>query len=230
MEQALYLEDHYLKEWDAKVVSANGKYIVLDKTAFYPKGGGQPWDEGMINDYKVVYVGKFGGNISHEVDREGLKTGDLVKCKLNWERRYKLMRMHTAAHVLSAVFMKEGNAKITGGELGLEKSRDDFGMDEFSREKVEDFFRKANEIIKQDLPVKTYYLTREQVLEKPELIKLEKGLPEGVQRLRIVEIEGLDAQPDAGTHVKSLSEIGNIKLLDTVNKGRNNRRVYFSVE
>jgi misacylated tRNA(Ala) deacylase len=177
----------------------------------------------------VVYVGKFGGNISHEVDREGLKVGDLVKCKLDWERRYKLMRMHTAAHVLSAVFMKEGNAKITGGELGLEKSRDDFGMEEFSKGLVEEFVRKANGIVKQDLPVKTYYMSREEVLARPELIKLEKGLPDGVQELRIVEIEGVDAQPDGGTHVARLGEIGSIVLLDTVNKGRNNRRVYFSV-
>lgn len=230
MSEALYLEDHYLREWDAKVVSANGKFIVLDKTAFYPKGGGQPWDEGTINDFRVIYVGKFCGEISHQVDREGLNAGDVVKCGLDWDRRYKLMRMHSAAHVLSAVFMKEGGAKITGGELGLDKSRDDFGMEEFSKEIVEDYVRKANEIVKRDLPVKTYYMSREEVLAHPELIKLEKGLPEGIERLRIVEIEGLDAQPDGGTHVKSLGEIGEIRIVDVVNKGKNNRRVYFTVK
>ena len=229
MEQALYLEDSYLREWEAKVISANGKFVVLDKTAFYPKGGGQPWDEGFIGDYKVVYVGKFDGEISHEVDREGLKKGDVFKCKLDWERRYKLMRMHTAAHVLSAVFMKEGGAKITGGELGLEKSRDDFSMEEFSKAVVEEYVSKANELIKKDLPVKTYYLSREEVLARPELIKLDKGLLD-LDSFRIVEIEGLDAQPDGGTHVKSLKEIGSIVLLKTENKGKKNRRVYFGVE
>ncbi|MBS7634798.1 alanyl-tRNA editing protein, partial [Candidatus Bathyarchaeota archaeon] len=108
MTKALYLADSYLKECDATVVKVTqGKYVVLDQTIFYPKGGGQPHDTGEIirgdEVFNVVYVGKFGDEISHEVDREGLKEGDKVRCFLDWERRYKFMRSHTAAHLLASL-------------------------------------------------------------------------------------------------------------------------------
>ena len=128
MAKALYMNDSYIKNWNAKVVSVtDDKYVVLDNTAFYPKGGGQPWDEGFIikeiEKYKVIYVGKFSGNISHEVDKPGLKEGDEVSCELDWERRYTFMRYHTASHLISNILYKRANAKITGNQIELDKTR-----------------------------------------------------------------------------------------------------------
>jgi misacylated tRNA(Ala) deacylase len=232
MMEALYMNDSYLKSWTAKVISVkDGQFVVLDKTAFYPNGGGQPWDEGYIykNDekFKVVYVGKFSGNISHEVDKVGLKEGDEVFCELDWKRRYTLMRHHTAAHLLSAIIFKKFNAKITGNQLGIDKSRMDFSMKDYSIEKLHASVNEANEIIEKDLSITTYNIAREEALQKAELTHLAKGLPENVKEVRIVKIGNVDEQADAGTHVKHLKEIGQIQLLKTDNKGKNNRRMYF---
>ena len=235
MAEALYLQDSYLKEWEAVVKEVNqDKFIVLDRTAFYPKSGGQPWDTGTIvvegEKYNVVFVGKFSGEISHEIDRLGLKSGDKVKCALDWERRYKLMRMHTAAHIISQVFNQDTGALITGNQLDLEKSRIDFSVDEFDREKMQSYEDKANEIVQRDLEVTFRILPREEALKDNNLFKLAKGFPEEIKEIRIVSIGDFDIQADGGTHVKTSKEIGKIKFIDFVNKGKNNRRVYYTLE
>ncbi|UCC18452.1 MAG: alanyl-tRNA editing protein [Promethearchaeota archaeon] len=232
MARALYMDDAYLKSWKAKVVSVkDDKYVVLDKTAFYPKGGGQPWDEGFINkgdqNFKVVYVGKFSGNISHEVDQPGLKKGDEVSCELDWERRLTFMRYHTASHLISNLLYNKANAKITGNQIELDKTRMDFSMQNYSPEKLRAFVDEANKIIKQDLPITIDYMSREEVLGKPELARLAMGLPEKIEEFRIVKIGDIDEQVDGGTHIKHLSEIGEIQVIKTVNKGKDNRRMYF---
>ncbi len=230
--ETLYMDDSYLKQWTAKVIDVkDNKYILLDKTAFYPKGGGQPHDMGVIRkngeEYKVIYVGKFSGNISHEVDKPGLKVGDKVDCELDWDRRYLFMRYHTAAHLISNILYKKADAKITGNQIETDKTRIDFSMKEYDPEKLKSFIDEANDIIKKDVPVSTYYLTREEVLKQPHLAKLAIGLPEKIKTLRIVKIGDIDEQVDAGTHVKNLSEINGIKYIKSVNKGKDNRRVYF---
>ena len=232
MARALYMDDSYLKSWNAKVVSVtDDKYIVLDNTAFYPKGGGQPWDEGSIikddQEYKVVYVGKFSGNISHEVDKPGLKEGDQVRCELDWERRYTYMRYHTASHLISNILYKKADAKITGNQIEMDKTRMDFSMQDYSPEKLRAFVDEANSIIEQDLPITIDYMTRDEVLGKPELARLAVGLPENIKEFRIVRIGDIDEQVDGGTHIKHLKEIGKIEVTKTVNKGKNNRRMYF---
>ena len=232
MTEALYMKDSYLKNWDAKVVSVkDDKYIVLDKTAFYPKGGGQPWDEGYIikdgEKFKVVYVGKFSGEISHEVEKLGLKEGDLVKCEIDWERRYTYMRYHTACHLVSNLLFKRANAKITGNQIELDKARMDFSMEDYSPEKLHTYVNEANDIIQKNLPVTIGYMSREEVLQKPELARLAIGLPKNIKEFRIIKIGDIDEQVDGGTHVKNLNEIGKIEILKTVNKGKNNRRLYF---
>ncbi len=234
MAKALYLDDSYLKEFEAKVISVkDGKFVVLDQTLFYPNSGGQPYDTGTLvcggKQYKVVFCGKFGGEISHEVDSSGLKEGDNVVGKIDWDRRYLLMRYHTAAHVISGMFMKNSDAKITGNQLGVDKSRIDFNLENFDRELLEQLIVKSNELISQDLPIRVYEMDREKVEAKPEMVKLAVGLPPGIKKLRIVEIDGFDAQPDGGTHVRSLSEIGKVELLELKNKGKNNRRLYFKL-
>jgi len=237
MGEALYMNDCYLKEFEATVKSvSNGKYVVLDKTCFYPKSGGQLNDTGFFirnsdrKQFTVIYVGKFSGEISHEVEEEGLKQGDKITGKINWERRYKLMRMHTAAHIISAVFHQEAGALITGNQLDLEKSRIDFSLEDFDRDKIDDYIRKSNEIIEEDLPIKIFTISRSNAVNNPSLFKLAKRLPEGINNIRIVEIEGFDKQADGGTHVKSTKEVGKIIFLKAENKGKSNRRIYFKLE
>ena len=216
--KALYMEDSYLKEFKTKVKSVkDGKFVVLEETAFYPNAGGQPYDTGILKtqdkEYKVIFVGKFGGEISHQVEPEGLKEGDEVTGIIDWERRHRLMRMHSAAHVLSAILYKEAGALITGGQLDIEKSRTDFNLENFDREKMIEYIGKANEIIQKDLPIHVKFMPRAEAEKDPSLQKLAKGLPEGIDTIRIVEIENFDQQADGGTHVKSTKEIGKIVYL-----------------
>jgi len=236
---ALYMEDAYLKEFEARIgnVTKGGEnkfFVTLDRTAFYPDSGGQPCDTGKFVkngiEYPVVYVGKFSGKISHEVSKEGLKEGDVVKGIIDWERRYKLMRMHTAAHIICEIFHRHSGALITGNQLGTDKSRIDFSLENFDRDKMTEYFQKANEIIAKDLNIRAYFLPREEAMKMEGITKLANVLPPNVRELRIVEIEGFDMQADGGTHVKSLKEIGRINFVGAENKGKSNRRVYFTLE
>ena len=235
MTEKLFLEDSYLREFTAKVTFVDNKYIKLDRSCFYAKSGGQVNDLGTLTrikdnkEFQVVFVAKIDDDISHEVDEIGLEVGDEVMGKINWGRRYKLMRLHTAAHVLDAVFHEDNGVLITGNELNPEKSRIDFNLQNFSREKVQAFIDKANEIISRDLEVKNYYLKKEEAMKIPGIIKLAQAAPPDLPILRITEISDLDIQADAGTHVKHLMEIGKIILLDIENKGKERKRVYFDV-
>ena len=234
MTRALYLEDSYLRECDGTVVSVkDGKYVVLDQTIFYPKGGGQPWDTGKVlrgeESYNVVYVGKFSGEISHEVDRPGLKEGDRVHCVLDWERRYKLMRSHTAAHLFASLLCTGTGALVTGNQLEQDKIRFDFSLEKFDPEVLRKYLDKANELLREEVLVKWYELPREEALKIPGIIKMADAFPPDIPRLRVVEIVGVDRQADGGTHVRNLMEVGQIKVLKTENKGKQNRRVYFTL-
>lgn len=229
------MDNSYLKSWNTKVTNVKDeKYITLEQTAFYPKGGGQPWDEGFIikngQEFKVTYVGKFSGIISHEVDKIGLNEGDEVNCEIDWERRYTFMRYHTASHLISSILYKKANAKITGNQIELDKTRMDFSMQDYTPEKLRDFVEEANKIIDQDLSITIDYMSREEVIGKPELTRLAVGLLEKIREFRIVRIGNVDEQVDGGTHIKHLKEIGKIELVKTVNKGKNNRRIYFKLK
>ncbi len=231
----LYMHDSYLKEWDAVVASVkDGKFVILDKTAFYPKSGGQPYDTGVMicdgKEYKVVYAGKFGGKISHEIDKPGLKQGDKVHCKIDWDRRYKLMRMHTAAHVLSRVIYEDTGANTSGNQLGLDKSRIDFTLDNFDRERIPGWFKKSNEIIQKDLEVKKSIMTRDEAMKIPDFAGPSPHLVKGFDNLRVVQVGDFDAQPCGGTHLDHLGEIGKLVYEGAKNKGKDNRRIYYSVE
>jgi misacylated tRNA(Ala) deacylase len=232
MARALYLDDSYLRECDATVVSVkDDKFVVLDQTVFYPKGGGQPHDTGRMvrggEVFGVVFVGKFSGEISHEVDRAGLRAGDKVHCVLDWERRYKLMRSHTAAHVFASMLCNGTGALVTGNQLEVDKVRFDFSLERFEPQVLEEYVAKANELFRTDTPIKWYELPRDEALKIPGVVKMAEAFPPNIPRLRIVEIVGVDRQADGGTHVRSLREVGQIEVLKTENKGKNNRRVYF---
>ncbi|MFH1409301.1 MAG: alanyl-tRNA editing protein AlaXM [Nanoarchaeota archaeon] len=233
MGEPLYFQDSYLKEFSAKVIACEGNKIALDQSAFYPTGGGQPHDEGSLimkeRSFTVVDTRKEGGKTIHEIDKEGLSVGDDVSGELDWERRYRLMRMHTAAHLLSSLIHKATGAMITGNQLGLEKSRIDFALNDFDRRRLAEWSEEANELLAQELQVNTSFMPREEALKIPELVKLKMFLPEHIRTVRIVEIPGVDIQACGGTHLKNIGEIGKIQFVGAENKGKNNRRVYYSL-
>ncbi|MBI4451811.1 alanyl-tRNA editing protein [Candidatus Woesearchaeota archaeon] len=235
MENALYMKDSYLKEFEAVVESVkDDRYIVLSQTAFYPKGGGQEHDTGILicngEEYPVVFAGKFEGKISHEISKPGLKLGDKVTGKIDWDRRYRHMRMHTAAHIIDAILYNEAKALCTGNQLGIDKSRIDFSLDVLDREKIQQYIDMANEWVNKAIDVKIYFLPREEALKIPGVVKLAAVMPPEVKELRIVEIPGIDLQADGGTQVKNTSEIGKISLVSVENKGKNNRRMYYTLD
>ncbi|MBN2142355.1 alanyl-tRNA editing protein [Candidatus Woesearchaeota archaeon] len=236
MTQAAYLLDCYTKEFVGTVKSVkDDKFVVLEETYFYPQSGGQPFDTGRIlkedgSEHNVVFVGKFGGEISHEVDKPGLKAGDKVRCVIDWDRRYKHMRMHTAAHVLSNVIEKDAGALITGNQLGLQQSRIDFSLEDFDREKFKEYEAHANRIVSEGHDVNLFLMSRDEAEEKVERLSgLAKGLPPEIREVRLVEIEGLVIEACGGTHLANTSEIKGIRITKMENKGAKNRRVYFEL-
>jgi Ser-tRNA(Ala) deacylase AlaX len=158
-----------------------------------------------------------------------LAVGNSVHGIIDWDRRHRIMRMHTSAHLLSAIFNKETGALITGNQIEPDKSRIDFSLDDFDREKMLVYCSQANEAIAKNPPVKTYFMKREEALKIPGITKLASVMPPDVKDLRIVEIEGYDLQADGGVHVKNLGEVGKIEPLKFENKGKSNRRLYFAV-
>ena len=232
--EPIYLKDSYAKECDAKVISVkDGKFITLDTNLFYPKGGGQPHDTGKLvrgeDEFKVVFTGKFEGKISLELDKEGLSEGEQVHCILDWGRRYKLMRSHTAAHVLASILNKDTGALITGNQIEEDKVRFDFSLENFDRVVFEGCIKKANDRFLQDVAIKTYYLPREEAMKIEGIVKLANALPPSIQTLRIVQIGEIDIQADGGTHLQNLKEVGQIELIKAENKGKSNRRIYFKL-
>lgn len=237
-DELLYLHDAYQKEFDATVSSVSeGKFVLLDKTIFYPNAGGQAHDTGILKtedgiEYPVVYVGKFDGKISHQIETEGkptLQEGTHVHGIIDWNRRYKLMRSHTAAHVVSAVIAEDTGAQIQGNSKTMEKVRVDFNLEKFDKEYMRELIDKSNDIIAKGYDVKTYFTDKDELERNPDMMKLAKGLPDGVKEVRIVDIEGFDKQPCGGTHVKSLSEIGKLEFMKADNRGTFHRRVYFKL-
>jgi misacylated tRNA(Ala) deacylase len=243
MTELVCLSDSYLKECDSEVLSASGKELILDRTVFFPRGGGQPGDRGRLvlvsgsespasgSGFRVLDVYKKDGRIIHELESEshGLKPGDRVRCLVDWDRRYRLMRMHTAAHVLAAIMHRDFGILITGNQLEEDKTRFDFSMPDFDREKFESVVNKANEELSKNTELKIYSLPREEAMKIPGVVKLASALPPSISVLRIVEIPGVDIQADGGTHVRNLSEVGKIDIIKLDNKGRDNRRIYFSL-
>lgn len=230
----MYLKDRYKKEFETKVKEADENKIILEDTIFYSESGGQACDEGKIlrsgEKFAVVKVKKENGNVVHYLNTPGLKKGDKIKCLINWKRRYKLMRSHTAAHILGAMFQKEMNVLVTGNQITTEKIRMDFNLENPDREILKSLIAKSNEIIKKNLPVSYYEMKREEIEKNPDMVKLAMGLPPGIKILRIVKIGDFDEQPDAGTHVKNTSEIGELEFLDYETRGKNNKRIYVGVK
>ena len=212
---------------DATVESVkDNKYVVLDRTAFYPNAGGQPNDTGVIirdgEEFPVVFVAKIQDIISHEVSKPGLAAGDKVHCKMDWQRRYTHMKMHTAAHVLSRVIYEETGAHTSGNQLGTDESRIDFTLENLDRDKIQGWFEKANILIAQNANVDIREISRaeaEEVLDGPS-----KHLMADLDVLRLVEINGIDRQTCGGTHLKTIGEIGKLIFAGVKNTKPSSRR------
>ncbi|MBC7091491.1 MAG: alanyl-tRNA editing protein [Nitrososphaeria archaeon] len=234
MTNLLYMDDSYMKEFEAKVLEIFGEEVVLDQTAFYPRGGGLPEDTGVIvkgqETYLVDRVRKEVDKVFHHVCSTGLHVGDMVRGVIDWERRYTIMRMHTGLHALASVFNRKTGALITGNQVGTDISRLDVNIERFDRMLIEEVFLETNEELSKNRNIKIYYLSREDAFKIPGIVKLAEVMPPNIEKLRIVEIEGLDVQADGGPHVSNTREVGILKLVRVENKGKNNRRVYFSLE
>ncbi len=231
MTRELFLGDSYLKGFRAGVKKIDGREVILDGTAFYPGGGGQPADKGSLGigpvNAAVVDARREGRGIVHVLDRAIPDTVKELEGTLDWERRYAHMRYHTALHVLSGVIWREFGAKVTGGQMRPDHARMDFSFPgEWTAEAVREIERLANEALAENRPVKVYELPREEALSNPDLIRTQVNLvPERVKTVRIVEIETLDTQADGGTHVANTREVGNIEITAHKSKGRQNKRV-----
>ena len=233
MTEELFLGDSYLREFEALVVELSGREVILDRTAFYPGGGGQPPDRGTLGigpvHASVVDARREGRQVVHVLDNPIPDTVRELEGSLDWERRYGHMRHHTALHVLSGVIWRNFGAKVTGGQMRSDRARMDFSFpEEWTTGVVGEIERLTNEALAEDRPVKVYELPREEALENPDLIRTQVNLvPERVRMIRIVEIEGLDTQADGGTHVANTGEVGEIEITGHKSKGRQNKRVEF---
>jgi misacylated tRNA(Ala) deacylase len=230
MTELLYLRDHYLREFDANVANVESDLIELDKTAFYPTGGGQPNDSGIIRwnggESKVVDVSKKTGAVLHKIEGSAPPQGTAIHGILDWDRRYAFMRYHSALHVLCGLVYHMYGGLVTGGQIYPDRARMDFDLQELSAGRVREIEKECNKAIDAAHPIVIRFLPREEAMKHPDLIRTKINLlPAGISEVRVVEIEGLDVQADGGTHVANTKEIQGIKVVKTANKGRINRRM-----
>jgi misacylated tRNA(Ala) deacylase len=235
MTKLLYQKDSYIQEFRGMItkIDPDNNAIILDQTAFYPGGGGQPPDSGQLtvgeSDYQVKRARKVGSDILHIIDSElplpeiGLDASG----KIDWAHRYQLMRTHTAMHILCGVIFRDYGASVTGGSMEPMSGRMDFEFETMHKDLVQAIDIAINQEVDNARPVKVDILPRDEAFQIPDLIRTKINLlPEGIQEVRVVEIEGLDLQADGGTHVNNTSEVGRIEIVDYKSKGKINKRIY----
>jgi misacylated tRNA(Ala) deacylase len=216
--EQLYLQDSYERLFSARVIDVYDHSVVLDRTLFYPRGGGQMADRGSLESYGWVYpvvsVEKRGDAVYHTVDGQLPPVGETVSGRIEWEHRYQQMRTHTALHVLCGVIYHRFSSQVTGCQMYPDRARMDFTLADLSKDRVDEIERLSNE-----------------ANLMPELIRTKVNLvPPEVDPLRIIDIVGLDLQADGGTHVANTIEVGSIRITKTENKGRENRRLEIELQ
>jgi misacylated tRNA(Ala) deacylase len=226
----LFRDDAYLQSCEATVIAITEQGVVLDRTVFYPNGGGQAGDTGFMtlkDGYQLSITdtrkGEAPDSIVHFISTDSIKPsiGDVVTVQLDWERRYKLMRLHTALHVMSCVVI----APVTGGNIAPDKARLDFDID-MSLLVADAIEKGTNELIERAVATETQWITDEEMAARPELIKtMSVKPPSGAGKVRLLSIPSIDLQPCGGTHVANISEIGGIKVTRIRSEGRQNKRV-----
>ncbi len=229
----LFHHDAFLRECRAKVIAhaTEGHGVVLDQTVCYATSGGQPHDTGTMSaggsNWQIIDVKKSADGIIHILsDGELPAVGSTVTCVIDWERRYRLMRTHTALHLLCGVVFRDYGAFVTGGNMDLDEGRLDFEIADFSNELAQAIVEKVNLEIVANRPIQVNILPRDEAFAIPDLIRTKISLlPEGISEVRTVNIVGLDLQADGGTHVAHTGEVGRVDLLKTRSKGATNKRI-----
>ena len=239
MTELLYQTDSYLNTFEAAVIAVDtdNRAVVLDRSAFYPGGGGQPADRGRLViagiPYDVIRAKKSGEDVFHYLAGEQPlpAVGVAAQGKIDWELRYRLMRTHTAMHILCGVIFRDYGASVTGGDMDPLKGRMDFEFETMQKELVQEIDAAINAEVANARPLRVKILPRAEAFQIPDLIRTKINLlPEGIPKVRVVEIVGLDLQADGGTHVRNTNEIGKIRITDYKSKGAINKRIYIEVE
>lgn len=234
--EELASRDSYLDRAEGNVLEAGGGIVVLDRTVFYARGGGQPGDTGVIRwdggEVRVTDTIRRDGKIVHVVESGELPDpGTPVEGIIDWDRRYKIMRTHTALHALSGVVWRDFGAKVTGGNMEAGEARMDFELDAISVDFGKEVERRLNAELVKGYPTEIVYLARDAALQDPDLIRTKVNLiPEWVQEIRVVDIVGLDRQADGGTHVRSTLEVGEVEVVKTESKGKANKRMKIRIK
>jgi len=237
MTKILYMNDiegNYIKEFDATITKNKKDYVCLDKTAFYPLGGGQPSDTGILKwngtESFVKEVIKKGDTVQHILQAEKPTVGTKVHAIIDWKRRYNHMKMHTAQHILSGIIFDDYKARTVGNQIHEDYSRVDFHPADFTNNDIEKIKKKFNEIIIKNLPIKIYEEERSSLEKRVDQQRAHLDLlPKFITKLRIVEIEGFDICPCAGTHVRNTSEIPKIDKIKRETKGKDKTRIIYSL-
>jgi misacylated tRNA(Ala) deacylase len=239
MTELLYQTDSYLREFDATVTAiSDDRGVILSQTAFFPGGGGQPYDTGQLVSvhqdqarWRVVKARKQGQDILHYVDGAPPPVGTILAGRLNWDRRYQLMRTHTAMHILCGVIWRDYGASVTGGNMEPLRGRMDFEFETMRQELVQEIEASVNTEVARARPVLVDIVPRQVAFQIPDLIRTKINLlPESIQKVRTVEIKGLDLQADGGTHVANTAEVGPMRITDYKSKGKINKRIYIELD
>ncbi len=237
MTELLYMEDieaNYIEGVEGDVERAGDDYVVLNRSAFYPEGGGQPSDTGVLewknSSADVVKVEKK-GDVIHRLDGPIPEKGTEVKGEIDWDKRYAHMKLHTAQHLFSAILYEDYGGETAGNQIYTDYSRIDFEPVDLSEEDIIDVEKKVNARIKEAHPVNIYEEDRDELEEKLEEDRVQLSLlPDSIDVLRVVDIDGLDICPCAGTHVKNTEEIGSVKITKVENKGKDRQRLYYQLK
>ena len=235
MTELLFHSESYVKEFQAIVTDVVDGGVVLDRTAFYTGGGGQPSDSGTLTggdrEYRVTGVKRSDGKLVHQIAGDLPAAGTTVNGLIDWDRRYLLMRTHTALHILCGVVWRDYGALVTGGDMKPGEGRMDFEFENFSAEFVDELEIKVNAEVAADRDIHVNNLTRAEADQVPDLIRTKINLlPPNIQKIRTIDIHGLDLQADGGTHVANTREVGVIKVVGHESKGRINKRIRIALE
>ena len=239
MTELLFLNESYLKEFEATVTGVVEGGVVLDRTAFYTGGGGQPTDCGVLTsggqEHQVTGIKRADGELVHQISGDTpagpLAVGSAVTGLIDWDRRYLLMRTHTALHILCGVVWRDYGAKVTGGDMKPGEGRMDFEFENLTAEFAAEIEAKINAEVAAERDIGINTLSREEADQTPDLIRTKINLlPPNIQEIRTIDIQGLDLQADGGTHVANTREVGRIKLTGHESKGRINKRIRIALE
>lgn len=238
MTDLLYQTDSYLRAVEAAVtgVDADTHGVILDRTVFYPGGGGQPWDTGELltggKTLPVIRARKIGGDVLHLLAPEAAlpQVGQPASAQIDWPRRYQLMRTHTAMHILCGVVFRDYGASVTGGDMDPLQGRMDFEFETMQKDLVQAIEEAVNREVAAARSLRVAILPRDEAFQIPDLIRTKINLlPPGIEQVRVVEIVGLDLQADGGTHVANTSEVGPMRIVDYKSKGKINKRIYVEI-